>query len=351
VLLGGVTDPPKTLSMFTCNEPQLNNLLLGASVLATGGGCCYETKKTFLKDLKQPIELFEADDFGADELLCTVYAVGSTSLQETNFDDALRSGCAQVEAYAGQKLSALFVGELGAEHLAIRGAMLCNLKVVDADGTGGRAVPEIVQDMFALHNMMTTPAIVIDAEGRSTIFEELSPTDLEIAVRDIARKTNGLVLVFDHIMQAKNIGLLSCGNLKKSMKIGAMVHEKHFNHLGSVGIDLIDEARITRVTEQHGTDFFRATVVLDGLHGVYEILIQNENLVLLKGGQPMVTCPHLIMLLDQNGQPVHNSELDRHLNTTVTILASKATPPWQTVRGHELFHPRRFGFDYEVAYL
>jgi len=324
-------------------------MLLGASLLATGGGSLYEKKKAFLQDVRLPITVIEADDLAKDDLLCTVYAVGSTSTQETNFSETLQIGIERVEAYAGKNLRVLFAGELGAEHLAIKAAAFCGADVLDADGTGGRAVPEIVQDQFSLYGRQTTPAFVVDSNGEIGLFENLSPEALEDAVRRRACLTQGLVLVFDHLIHGSDVWMLSLGTLKRSMAVGQCLREKAFNRFGALGLDLVDEAVVTAVESDPRADFFRATLSLQGKNA-YTILIQNENLVLLQNNKPLVTCPHLIMLVDVNGNPIHNSQLENSLHHVVTIVTAKASRAWQTPRGHELFSPRQFGFKYDVTY-
>lgn len=333
--------------MYTINKQQLNNLLLGSSLLATGGGCLFEKKQEYLSDIQTPITILEKEDIQADELICTVYAVGPTSNQEMNFTDALKIGIAEVEKFAGDKIKAMFAGELGAEHLVFKISQMCDLGILDADGTGGRAVPEIVQDQFPLNGRNTTPAIIVESAGNTTMIEDMSPADLETTVRKIAEGSNDLVLVFDHIITGKDVDLLSCGNFKRAINLAEKL-DTNFSNLPN--IDVIDSGTIAGLKTDDNTDFFRAELFIQS-EDAYKIFIQNENLILLKNDQPIVTCPNLIMLLDENNQPVHNSELEQIVGKQVTILTAKALPDWQTKKGFELFGPRRFGFTYPVCYL
>ncbi len=337
--------------MYHINQQQLDDLLLGATALATGGGCLYEQKKsTLVKVGITAVSVLEASDIRASDLLCTVYAVGSTSIQESSMEKRLRIGCREVEKKLGSPLTAFFVGELGAEHLALMASAILGVGILDADGTGGRAVPEIMQDQFALVGRKTTPAIVVKADGNVIIFEDLEPQTLERNIREITLRTNSLVLVFDHFMRGGDVQILSCGNLKRSMQIGEILRHRDRVALLSHGFTFVDEARMDAIKIQPSPDFFRADVTLSGRKGTYHLLIKNENLVLLRNGEPIITCPHLIMLLDEEARPVHNARIQEAIGTTLTIASVKALPNWQTKQANELFSPKRFGFNYKVVY-
>jgi DUF917 family protein len=337
--------------MYTLNQQQLDDLLLGATALATGGGCVYEQKIQILQQMNvEAISILEASDIAPDDCLCTVYAVGPTSVQDDDLEERLRIGCAAVERVLGKKLTAIFIGELGAEHLAMKAASLLNVSVVDADGTGGRAVPEIVQDQFGLRGRNTTPAIVVTKDGEIEIIQELEPQALEARIRDIAVRTQSLVLVFDHLMNGSDLSLLSCGNLKRARDIGTILRERDVNALRKLGFTLIDEARVLSIQKYPDNDFLRADVELTGRKGMYQLAIQNEHLVLWREGKPIVTCPHLIILLDEQARPVHNAHIGETLGQTLTILSLRALPAWQTAIGYSLFSPKRFGIDVEVTY-
>ncbi|MBU4453074.1 DUF917 domain-containing protein [Patescibacteria group bacterium] len=337
--------------MYYCSTQQLKDIFLGAALLATGGGCPYAEKCNSLIELpKENFPIYEAKDFHPGQMLCTVYAVGPASLRNAQFSDLLTKGIDIAREYAKNKLAGIFVGELGVEHLAMSIAHQTGLKLLDADGTGGRAVPEIMQDLFPLHGRSTTPAIILDTKGNIFIKEDMDPKSLEYFVRSIAKETNSLVVVIDHFMETHDIPILSCGNLKRSLEIGNSINILGIKGLKNHNIDLIDIAKITDIKQEAKDDFLISKVVLQGSSAVYEDLIQNEHLILLRDNRPIITCPHLIILCDLNGFPIHNSDLNNYLSQKVAILACKSIPCWESEKGYELFGPSAFGWDYSIAY-
>lgn len=331
------------------NDQQLSDLLLGACLLATGGGCTFNEKKNLLTHAN-PATIIQNDKLDPNAMVCTLYAVGSTSIQTSSIEFQIQLGIQAIQAYSKNPLSGIFVGEIGSEHLALYAAGLMGIPVLDADGSGGRAVPEIIQDQFALHDRFTTPAVVVDTHGAVQVFDHLSPADLESVVRARAQENQDLVFVFDHLMPAKDTWLLNHGALARAQALGACIRTLQFSSLKSLGICVVDEADITHVETTNGSDFLRATVDLKGRYGRYTLFVQNENLVLTRNSIPLVTCPNLIMLMDQDNRPVHNSDLQAFTQSRVTILAARAAPAWQNEKGTTLFGPRHFGFPFDPTF-
>ena len=135
--------------MNQLSTQQLNDLLLGACLLATGGGCTYAEKQTLLADSPQ-MKIIDCDELEPMATICTVYAVGSASVQTSDIRLQICLGMRAVEQLTDRPLDGIFAGEIGGEQLAMYTAGLMGLPVLDADGAGGRAVPEITQDQFAL---------------------------------------------------------------------------------------------------------------------------------------------------------------------------------------------------------
>ena len=115
----------------------------------------------------------------------------------------------------------------------------------------------------------------------------------------------------------------------------------------SVGIDLAagpfdnhairlvarGEAKFTGVEEYRGHE--------------YRIAFQNEFLIAERDGQPIVTTPDLITLLDSDtGAPITTETLRYGLR--VVAIAIPCAPQWRTPEGLALVGPHYFG--YKVDY-
>ena len=80
----------------------------------------------------------------------------------------------------------------------------------------------------------------------------------------------------------------------------------------------------------------------------FKISFQNENLVFWHDGQPKVTTPDLITVVDdQTGLPITTEALKYGLR--VVVLGFPCHPQWRTPQGLKLVGPRYFG--YEIEYV
>ncbi|RLI33837.1 DUF917 domain-containing protein, partial [Candidatus Bathyarchaeota archaeon] len=81
---------------------------------------------------------------------------------------------------------------------------------------------------------------------------------------------------------------------------------------------------------------------------VMEVWFKNENLVSWLDGEPYVTCPDLITLLDPaTADALSNWGEDLRKGREVAVIGIKAPDLWRTPRGLEILTPRYFGFDIE----
>ncbi|MFH1405155.1 MAG: DUF917 family protein [Patescibacteria group bacterium] len=356
--------------MYTLTPTTINQMLLGATLLATGGGCTLESKQKAMQELPcSSISILEKADLKPEQMICTVYGVGPASKKEHDFTKMIQMGAATVQEYTYGKLVGFFLGELGAEQLAFQAAVASGLSVIDADGTGGRAVPEIVQDMFVLQGKSTLPAFVVGSEGIITTMINKSAEEVEAQVRRIVKQAGSPVLVFDHIIPASEIDLLNVGSIKESIRIGSLLQTGGLVAAGfsprlkrslppsprlrwagkatatesKSGINTVATGRICTVDLDPADDFLNISATITNDSDTYTLLGKNELLVLKKNNKSIITCPDLIMLIDQNGNPIHNSKLDEYQGQPVTILTKSAIPQWQTPIGKKLFGPERFG--------
>jgi hypothetical protein len=75
---------------------------------------------------------------------------------------------------------------------------------------------------------------------------------------------------------------------------------------------------------------------------------QSENILAIEDGEPIVTTPDLISLLDaETGHPVTTESLD--YGHRLHVLALPAHTRWRTPEGLALAGPQAFGYDVEYV--
>ena len=251
------------------------------------------------------------------------------------------NGASAIKKFAGRNPVGFFPGELGVEPLAFAAAAITVSAVIDADATGGRAVPEITQDLFVLQGKELSPSIAVDTSGATHLFEHLDGYTLEAEIRALVSRTRGSVLVFDHLITGKEKTLLCFGVLKKAIEVA----------MTGIGLHTIDQGIFRDISYNQKDGFLAGTLEIASETSRYRLFFQNEHLVLLRNGKPIVTCPSLIMLFNIEDKPIHNAEIQRCLGQRVTIRSMPPETIWRSPKGHELFGPRHFGLDFDVCYF
>ncbi len=112
------------------------------------------------------------------------------------------------------------------------------------------------------------------------------------------------------------------------------------------------EGKITDVRRRTERGFARGELDLVGtgrdVGAQCKISFQNENLVFWRDGQPEVTVPDLITIVDeQTGLPITTESLKYGLR--VVVLGIPCHPQWRTPGGLALAGPHYFG--YEIEYV
>ena len=79
----------------------------------------------------------------------------------------------------------------------------------------------------------------------------------------------------------------------------------------------------------------------------YGIWYKNENLVAYRNGKVDVSCPDLICVIDEEGNPVTNPHA--RAGQKLTIFALPAAAIWKTEDGVDVFGPRSFGFHFDYV--
>jgi DUF917 family protein len=263
-----------------------------------------------------------------------------------------------LEADLGRPFFAAVATEIGGGNTA---AALCvaakqGIPIVDAD-PAGRSVPELQHTTFYIKGVPIAPLAVATATGDVLIVKEVSDDyRAEAIVRAVAVVSDNRAGVTDHPMEGRNLQeSVVPGTLSKALAIGEAVREARFS-----GTDPVQAA----VAAGEGQVLFRGTVSEAGwqieegftvgeltISGTdqhrghaYRIWYKNEHIVSWLDGQPDITVPDLICVLDpKTGEAITNPNCQQDMG--VAVIGYPAPALWRTPRGLELFGPTHFGFD------
>ena len=354
--------------MRTLDQKQLEDLIRGCAILGTGGGGSPSRGLRLIRGDLQAGREFKLADLGEipdDALVASPYMCGSVSPEaagagpspsdeETECLEAFQA----LETYLGRPFFAAVATEIGGGNTA---AALCvaarqGIPIVDAD-PAGRSVPELQHTTFYIKGVPIAPLAVATAAGDVLIVKEVSDDfRAEAIVRAVAVVSDNRAGVADHPMEGRSLQeTVVPGTLSKALAIGAAVREAR-----SSGADPVQAA----VAAGEGHVLFRGTVteadwkIEEGftvgeltISGIdhdsdhtYRIWYKNEHIVSWFDGQPDVTAPDLICVLDpKSGEAITNPNCQKGME--VAVVGYPAPALWRTLTGLEVFGPKHFGFD------
>jgi len=353
--------------MHTLDEQQLEDMIRGCTILGTGGGGSpTQGLRLIRSDLEagRQFKLIGLEEVPDDALIGSPYMCGSVSPEESSegapLDEEMECLVAfeALQGYLGQAFVAAVASEIGGGNtaVALRVAARQGIPIVDADPSG-RSVPELQHTTFYIQQVPITPLAVATAKGDVLIAKEVSDDfRAEAIVRAIAVVSNNRAGVTDHPMDGKALKTsVVPGTLSKALTIGEAVREACSSGADPVQAAitagngfLLFKGEVTKADWKIEEGFTIGELVVaghaDDCGHQYRIWYKNEHIVSWYDGQPDVTAPDLICVLNpKTGEAITNPNCQKGMD--VSVIGYPAPPLWRTPRGLELFGPTHFGFD------
>lgn len=358
--------------MRILNRENMMNILLGCTILGTGGGGSLEEGIRIIDEALaagKSFRLVSFDELDPEAIIGTPYACGAISplteeeekkyarLKETE-ESMYLLNMKQVESFLRRDVTAVISTELGGGNTAAAfyvGAMTDKF-IVDGD-PAGRSVPALQHSTYYLKGVPMCPMAVMNEFGEGAVFTNVWDDERgEDLVRALAVVSRNTIAVIDHVNKASVLkDAVIRGAITYAEKIG-----KAFREAKAAGKDYVDSV----ISAGAGKEMFRGIVkessfetrdgytfgdtILEG-EGPYaghtlHIWYQNENIISWLDDSPYVTVPDLICFFNlDEAMP----QLNPYAKTgeKAAIIALPAPAEWKTPRGLEIFGPESFGFD------
>lgn len=358
--------------MRILNREDLMNILLGCTILGTGGGGSLDEGIRSIDEALTAGKAFRL--VGFDELedaavIGTPYACGAISplseeekkkyarLKETS-DSMYLTNMRQLERFLGQQVSAVISTELGGGNTAAAFyvAAMTDKCIIDGD-PAGRSVPALQHSTYYLNGIPMCPMAVMNEFGEGAVFTHVYDDERgEDLVRALAVVSRNTIAVIDHVNTA--------GVLRETVINGAISHAEKigraFLKARAAGEDYIaavaaagkGRSMFRGIVTQSGYEtrdgYTFGTTVMEGEgewagHSL-RIWYQNENIISWLDGAPYVTVPDLICIFNlDEAMPQLNPYAK--VGERAAVIALPAPGEWTTPRGLEVFGPRSFGYD------
>jgi hypothetical protein len=374
--------------------------VLGGSALATGGGGAASTYERFCQAVDPVLDaglkpkLMDVKDLSDDAAIYMPIGIGGGVTREDRerYGPPIRGGPyadivfkeidrvfpllkgterpgADFRAAAVKRLkeikgegkySAYLAGELGPGvfRQSLEGSRE-EIPLLDADGTGARAVPELSLIGFNVKNVASTPAVIATSWGDLLVYEKyMSWQRLEDITRAIALISGGSDST-SMSFKGKDVKASTVpGTISLAIKVGKAIQDAV--KAGKSPVDKIVEST-------NGYKIFEGEVVAYSSEGkwafnwgnawikgtddfegkLFRFWFKNENQISWLDGEPYVTCPDPFTVIDiKTGEGLSNFRADAWTSgRKVAVVGVKSADIWRTKRGLSIYNPQHFGFD------
>jgi uncharacterized protein len=356
--------PSATLPGRMIGVADLDDIAVGGAILGTGGGGDpYIGKLMAQQAIRKfgPVRMIDVEEIEDDDLVvpCAMMGAPTVMVEKIPQGDEILTAFRKLERFLGKKIGAILCAEAGGLNSTIPfviGAMT-GIPVIDGDGMG-RAFPELQMVTFTLHGVSATPMVVVDDKGNSIVLECIDNKWTERLARTATIEMGGSVLIALYPMTGA-IAKKACvrGTLTLARRLGEILRESRLAHADAIAAiqsklnaATIFEGRVTDIARRTETGFARGDAKFVGVDDYkghnYRIEFQNEFLIAERDGEPIVTTPDLITLLDADtGAPITTETL--RFGLRVVAIAIPCAPQWRTAAGRALVGPQYFGYKAE----
>ncbi len=339
--------------MKTLTIEDLRDIVIGATFLGSGGGGSPDNGLQLVDEIAKvtkEIKLASPDELSDNEYVAMIAGMGAPkALKEKGFGPEgiyAFEGLQKMYSMIGVKFKYIMPGETGGFNsiTPIYVAAHKNLVVVDADGTGGRAVPELGTTLYNLYKLpVLSPFVVADKKGNVVVGWLADPMDGHTA-EEIARHITvafgmiaGLGTWVVTAWQIRNF--LESGVLTRSLEIGRAIRKAKEGGEDVVkailnvvkGYELF-RGRITKVEIKTVAGFDFGRVTLEGVGGYsgrkFFVDFKNENMIAWKKeGEPAAMVPDLICWVTLDGKPLTNADVKEGIE--VAVVGIPASEKWR----------------------
>jgi len=359
------------------NLVDIEDFVRGCTFMGTGGGGQPEAGVQSLKnemDRGNTIKWVDAGTIGDDEWTICPFLMGSIAPVTERLKKEMRFFGLTKEVYTQKEMLAEAVKALAAYHRVKVGAVVpielggantagaigagisLGLSVVDGDYTG-RAIPEAPQTTPYLAGKPMWPMASVDAYGnRVFITEAVSYGLAERLGKKISEAAFGLAGQSGFLIKGREMKeVVVPGTLTMCHNIGRTIRETREKGKDPVtevtrmlGGWILLRGTVSKKEDEDRDGYYWGTHTFAG-EGPFrgtelKIWFKNENHICWKDGQPFITSPDLLIVVDdETGEPYTNTKIVEGMK--VAVICLKAVPLFRSEKGLDILGASHFGFD------
>lgn len=362
------------------NIQEATDFVRGCTFYATGGGGLPENGiESLMSEINEKgfVQITDISEIPDDAVAVCPFLMGSIAphdeatlkemagfgfVEGVNKEKArLAKAIQELEAYTGVKTTVVVPIELAGANTSgpISAGSSLGMMAVDGDYCG-RAIPEILQITPYLYDRKWLPVASVDEWDNVCIIKKA--TNLRVVERIgklISAGGYGLAGQAGFIMSGKELKeTVIAGTLSKSYELGKFIREAQEAHLDHIPQKIAEKVGGWVLAEGKRTDFededrigyyWGTTTILSDAGDEYKIWFKNENHVCWKNGEPFVSSPDLICVVDRHtGEPIPNPKMRQAQEVAIIVLPCDERLRQDKIK--KVLDPQYFGFE-DISYV
>jgi hypothetical protein len=348
------------------DEPDLDDLAVGAAILGTGGGGNPYIGKLLARETIRdhgPVTVVEPSEVPDDALVVQSAMMGAPTVmvEKIPSGEELLRAFEALQGALGREITHVVPAEIGGLNsmMPLIVAARTHLPLVDADGMG-RAFPEVQMVTPTIYGISVTPMALVDEKGNAALIETIDNRWTERFARALTVEMGCTALVAECSMSGAELKeTMVAGTLTLAQELGRLVRtarERHESPIDAVvqrlGGLVLFRGKLADVRRHTVAGFARGEAQIRGTGGdtgaTLTLRFQNEHLYAERDGEVLITAPDLIIVLDaETGEPITTE--DMRYGFRVVVIGAPCDLRWRTAGGLELVGPRCFGYDVDYV--
>ncbi|PGY10312.1 DUF917 domain-containing protein [Bacillus sp. AFS031507] len=356
----------------TLTRQDIDDITLGASILATGGGGDPEIGLLWAYNVLnkgKEIVLIKPEDVPDDAMIAMGGCLGAPVVltEKTPNGSELNIAFQKLSKYLNRDFVGVIPPEAGGVNttvpMAVAGEM--GLPVIDGDGMG-RAFPELQMTSFHIGGVSASPVASINEKGFATIIDTTDAYMAENIVRQTAMSYGGISWIAGYPMNGEQLRATCIPNtVSLTLELGKKVREARNVHHDPIKV--VEEitggwsafkGKIVDINRDFGAEsikgFSMGQIIMEGFgehKGSTAVIdFQNEWLKLTIDNQLICLPPDLITILDsETAEPIRTDIVKYGYRGTIVVVP--AHERMKTEKAIEVCGPRAFGYDLDFVAL
>jgi DUF917 family protein len=347
----------------TIEAEELEPLAIGAWILGAGGGgspyLSYLNMRELYRQGKR-VTLIDPMALDDDALVAVVSNMGAPLVgQERLGDPAFATKPVRMmEEFLKRRFDAVMSVEIGGGNALqpLLVAAMTGLPVVDGDAMG-RAFPEAQMTSFAIGDLQMFPLTLADIRDNEVVVARAASWKwMERISRKACTEVGSIAATCKAPRSGKEVkqwGILY--TVAQAIGIGRAVLDARRRHADPIAAVLERESgkklfrgKISDIERRTTEGFLRGSATIQGLDEdrghEFRLEFQNEFAVGWRDGEPVVSVPEIICVMDTLSGEAIGTETIRY-GQRVTVIVLPSPDVLKTAKGLQHVGPRAFGYD------